>query len=126
MQGMTVRQIAAERGIAYDTLKSYIYKATKAGELVHDSIADRLEYEIIPKVVDNVNTFLDEKSEKMTIEAAKGLGVFKSYQAVKVENATPSMVLAIKFENSDVQVAPADEEILGQPKLPDIEIEQVK
>jgi hypothetical protein len=64
----------------------------------------------------------------MTIEAAKGIGLFKSYQAVKVENVNPSMVLAIKFETpEDYNPEPGlGSAIMGTPRLPNLEGEVVK
>lgn len=123
-QGKTNKEVAEELGLAVSTIQSAITKARKAGMLQLYSPADILENEIVPKVVDNINHFLDAKDRIMTVEAAKGLGIFKSHQAVKVEGGEQrqALVLNIQFE------APADPtvikggRIIGTPKLKEAEI----
>lgn len=121
-QGMKNPDIAAKLGLTLGYLNSLVSKATREGWLRFDNPADRLQYELAPLIVDNVRSALEEGSEKMTIEAAKGIGLFKSYQAVKVENVNPSMVLAIKFETpEDYDPQPGiGSAILGTPRLPDL------
>lgn len=125
-QGLKNADIAARLGIQPNTLAALISRATQEGWLKFDNPAERLQYELAPKIVDNIEKALHEGSEKMTIEAAKGIGLFKSYQAVKVEGSAPSMVLALKFETPEgyaAELAPGNA-IFGTPRT--IEGEVVK
>lgn len=92
--------IAQKMGIGRQTLYHHIQKATREGWLKYSDPSERFEMEIVPKVVDNINHFIDLKDKQMTIEAAKGAGIFKSHQAVKVENDAPQAVLALKIETA--------------------------
>ncbi len=57
----------------------------------------------------------------MTIEAAKGSGIFKSHQAIKVENENPTAILALKIETtpppgvSEVPIITGA--VVGRPRL---------
>ena len=121
-QGMSNIDIAARLGIKPHTLNSLISKATQEGWFKLDDPEERLEHEIKPIVVDNVKEFLTSKDNdaaklKMTIEAAKGVGLFKSHQAVKVEGASQQMVLALRFETPDNPQL-FEGHVLGTPKIP--------
>lgn len=97
-QGMKNVDIAVKLGIAPSTLNTLISKAAREGWLKFDHPAERLEFELAPLIVDNIKEHLVNGDKKMTIEAAKGIGLFKAHQAVKVENESPQMVLALKIE----------------------------
>ncbi len=112
-QGMNNVAIAAKMGITAHSLNSHICTAIREGWLKFDDPVARFEHEIVPKVVDNIEHFIDLKDKSMTIEAAKGAGVFKSYQAIRTETTSPQTVLAIKIET----VAPA--------KVKDISVGQI-
>lgn len=121
-KGLSNIEIAGRFGIKPATLNTLICRATREGWFKLDNPEERLEFEIKPIVVDNVKEFLTTKDNdaaklKMTIEAAKGVGLFKSHQAVKVEGQTQQMVLALKFESPE---SPSTVEglILGKPKIP--------
>ena len=104
----SITEIAQRMGISRTWLNQVIYKATKEGWLRYSNPVERFEMEIVPKVVDNIGHFIDLKDKQMTIEAAKGAGIFKSHQAVKVENDTPQAVLALKIETApggDIKIA---------------------
>lgn len=118
--GMRNKDIAAKMGIQPNTLNSLISKATREGWLKFDNPADRLEHELAPLIVENIKSHLADGDRKMTIEAAKGIGLFKSHQAVKIENESPQMVLALKIE-TPVGYDPTTVvtgTIVGNPKLP--------
>jgi transposase len=100
-KGMSTVAIAAEMGISRGTLHTHISRAVKEGWLKFDDPLSRFEQEIVPKVVDNIEHFIDAKDRTMTIEAAKGAGIFKSHQAIKVDNGQPTTVLALKIEAID-------------------------
>jgi hypothetical protein len=115
-QGMRNIEIAPILGITPHTLNCIIVKATKEGWLKFESPADRLEQELSHLVVDNVEHHLKKRDRRMTIEAAKGLGLFKSHHAVKVENDAPKAVLALKIEPLDGPADVIEGNIIGKPK----------
>lgn len=97
-QGIPRSDIADALGITMNTLQTYLGRANAKGWINLASFTnpdDQLEVVIRSKTVRNVNEFLDLRSEKVTIEAAKGLGMFKQHQVVKSEGQGPT-VLALK------------------------------
>ena len=117
-QGMKNVDIAAKMGIQASSLNTLISKSVREGWLIFESPADRLEYELAPKVVDNIKHFLDEKDKQVTLETAKGLGLFKTHQALKVEGDGAPAVIAIKIDMIEPSIARAGGVIVGTPKLP--------
>ena len=117
-QGMRNVEIAAKMGIQASSLSTLINRAVKQGWLQFESPADRLEHELAPMVVDNVRDFLIAKDKQVTLEAAKGLGLFKTHSALKVEGDQASTVFAIKIDMIEPTVARAGGVIVGTPKLP--------
>lgn len=117
MSGKSNSDIAKELGISPSYLSSCLTVAHNNGWLKFNELKDRLEFVIAPKVVDNIEHFIDNKSERMTIEAAKGLGMFQSHQAVKVDGGEQQTALILNIE-----MAPATEvkqvtgTIMGRPK----------
>lgn len=104
-------------GINSNTLSSYISRATKQGWLRFDSPLERLEHEIIPKVVDNLGEFIDQKDKTVTIEVAKGT-LFKHYQESKGITDKPTTILALKIETLDSSQAKViSGTIVGSPRL---------
>lgn len=131
-KGMKNGEIAAQMGIQLQTLHTYLSKATKEGWLIFDDPAERLEHEIAPLVVENVKEFLgptveDRHRVKMTIETAKGLGLFQSHQAVKVEggDSKTALVLNIEFTGDPTKVTKGGN-IVGTPKVIDVTPEKVE
>lgn len=86
--------------IPYSTLKTYVRQAADDGSLKFEDALERIEHEIIPKVVDNLKEFLDKKDRTVTIETAKGT-VFKQFQAQQGIQEGGSMVLALKIETTN-------------------------
>ena len=84
-------------GLAPVTLKKYIYKARAQGLLRFDDPLEKLEFEIVPKAVDNLNTLMDAKDKIATLEVAKGI-IFKQYLESKGISDAPQTVLALKIE----------------------------
>ncbi len=72
-------EVAKLMGMTQAGLKSCINKAIKEGWLKFDDPLSRIEHELIPKVIDNLNFFLDKKDKTVTLETAK-CTVFKAYQ----------------------------------------------
>lgn len=85
-QGMAAKAIAEQLGYSEDTLRQYVSRANRKGWIdisAFDNVDDQLEHVIKAKVVKNVNAFLDREDKDVTLEAAKGLGMFKTHQVVK-------------------------------------------
>ena len=123
-EGHTNVEIAEKMGISRSTLHTIIQRANKEGWLVFDDIEDRIEHEIAPMVVDVVKHHLERKSEKMAIEAAKGLGYFKSHQAVKIDGDVQQTNLQLNIElTGELSKTPGN--IVGTPKLPIIDIKPI-
>lgn len=79
-QGVKAKQIAETLGYSEDVLRQYVSRAYKKGWINLSSfneVDDQLEYILKHKVVRNVNEFLDGRDKDVTLEAAKGLGMFK-------------------------------------------------
>lgn len=114
---LTTKAIAEELGIGYKYLAECVRKARKDGWLELEDPMERIEYEIIPKVVENVVNFLDAKSEKVTIEAMKGL-IFPIYKDSIGVHEAPKTILAIKIDTAPTQIAnsTASGQILGKPR----------
>ena len=85
-QGVKAKEISETLGYSEDTLRQYISRANKKGWINISSfqdVDDQLEYVLKHKVVKNINQFLNDQDKDVTLEAAKGLGLFKTHQVVK-------------------------------------------
>lgn len=114
--GITAADAARRMGITKETLHRHITTARREGWLDFTDSLDRLEFEIIPKTLDNLNHLLDKGDAKATIETAKGT-VFKEYQAAKGVSDTIQTVLALTIEpaeGSGVKVVTGT--IVGKPR----------
>ena len=60
---------------------------------------EKMDNEIIPKVLENVSQLLDQKDRLTTIETAKNT-IFKTYQAAHGVRDNPVTMLALKIETS--------------------------
>jgi hypothetical protein len=108
--------IAQKMGIARKQLYTIIKEGMEAGILTFDDPIEKIEHEIIPKVVDNLNYYLDQKDKTVTIETAKGT-IFKQFQEAKGISDSQQTVLALKIEqpdSGDVKIAIGH--IVGRPK----------
>lgn len=119
--GISNKEVARRLGITSGTLNSMIHKASKEGWLVFEDPLSRIEYEIVPKVVENLNYFLDQRDKTVTIEAAKGT-IFKVFQEAKGLNEGSTTVLALKIEaapplEKGEQPKVIVGEIVGRPRL---------
>jgi hypothetical protein len=113
---LTHADIARKLGIAPKSLYGIISKATREGWLVFSDPVSCIENEIIPKVIDNLNFFLDAKDKQVTIETAKGT-IFRKYADENGIKDAPSTILALKIEKGDgpeIQVAIGS--IVGKPR----------
>lgn len=117
---ITMTEAAKRLNIGRNTLYRAIAQGRAQGWLKLEDPIDRIEYEIIPKTVDNLNYFLDKKDKAVTIEAAKGT-IFKQFQEAKglLENSNTT-VLALKIESLPLtDGAPAKfitGQIIGKPR----------
>ena len=108
---------AKKLGISERSLYRYLTLATKNGWLRFDDPIDRLEHEIIPKTLDNLQRFLDEGDRTVTIEAAKGT-IFAAYKASKEVGSSQQPILALKIElapGADANVSVGGN-VFGKPK----------
>ena len=107
INGKTNSEIAEELGLSLNTIKSYIRRAMDKGYLKASDMSDPedwLEHVIVPRVLGNVEELLlarDEKTglplENVTLEAAKGTGVFKNHSVNKSAPVAQTM-MALKVE----------------------------
>jgi hypothetical protein len=115
--GITAADAAKKMGLAPKSLNALIGKATKEGWLKFDDPIARINHEIIPKVLDNLNTFLDARDKAVTIETAKGT-IFKTYQASEgALEGQQQNVLALKIEMIGSDTAPIiSGQVIGKPR----------
>jgi hypothetical protein len=117
IQGFSKDEISKELGLSKETLRYYLYLAGKNGWLQFTSAQDHLEYGLVPKIVENIEHHLNARDKKVTIEAAKGVGLFRSHSVIKSEQAPAATVLALKIEmpsSSPVQLPTGV--VLGEPR----------
>ena len=114
--GITYQEAADQMGISRAYLNSAVTRATKEGWLRFDDPLARLNHEIIPKVVDNLNHFLDQKDRTVTVETAKGT-IFKVFQAAEGVDDAPKVGLVLKIEAIDSgNMKIIEGQIVGRPK----------
>lgn len=106
ISGMEDEAIAEALGISVKSISPYIYRATKNGWLTLDDPKARLEYQMMHKVMDNINEGLNDTSRHMTsgmrvktavaLKVAEGT-IFKQFDTVA--DRTPSTtIVAVKIE----------------------------
>ena len=112
----TKAELAEKMGLTAKRLYEIIQKGRETGLIKFVDPIDRIDYELIPKIVENLNYFLDAKDKTVTIEAAKGT-IFKAYQDSKGISDSNSMVLALKIEMPEAMDAKIlTGHIVGKPK----------
>lgn len=97
---ISIKETAEQLGISSRTLSRAITQATQEGWLRFEDPFDRIDYQLIPKTLRNLNEFLDDRDKNVTIEMAKGT-IFKTYQDSKIAHSQPQVVLALKFEQPE-------------------------
>ena len=115
--GITNAEIARRLGIAPTSLNSILYRARKEGWLQIEDPLTRVELELVPKVVENLNYYLDRKDPRVTMDAAKGLlyPLWKQSQGVEDNKV---QVLGIKIEMPPDGPSYARGIITGKPRMP--------
>lgn len=114
--GITNAEVAKRLGITAGTLNTIIYKAGREGWLRYENPLDRIENEIIPKAIQNLSEFLDEKDKQATLETLKGTA-FPVYRESKGAGEAQQTVLALKIETAEpVDVKVLSGQIVGTPR----------
>lgn len=110
IQGYSTDEIAKELRIKPNSVKQYIYMATRSGLLVNrktgESLlsvpADRIEYELAHKAVRNLDEFLDSPDDEVRKEVTLKIfdGALKpKFETPKEAPVLPGMnVLAVKID----------------------------
>lgn len=109
-------EIAKRIGMTPKSLSTLIYRATKQGILKFEDPIERINNQIIPKTMDNLNEFLDLKDRTVTLETAKGV-IFPIYQKSQGVGDVNNTMLALKIE----MISPEDMKIIqgqvvGKPR----------
>lgn len=113
---ITNKDAAARMGIGRPTLQTIITRAAKEGWLKFDDPLNRLEYQVLPKVVDNINRFIEEGDKTVTLETAKGT-LFPAYRERQGISDASQTILALKIEPADNQeVKVITGQIVGTPR----------
>lgn len=115
--GITNAEVARRLGIQPGTMNTILTRARKEGWLVIEDPLDRVQFDIIPQIVENLDHFLKARDKTVTIEAAKGV-VFPSYRESRgiVENKVTVLGLQIQLpeQTGDVE---RKGRVVGQPKI---------
>lgn len=110
-------RVASERlGVSHGHLRTIVWKASKEGQIRFDEPYERLEYNVIPKAVENLEALLNEGDKTATMETVKGT-IFKQWAERKGVGEVQHTVLALKFEGPDPgQTTAVMGRIVGKPK----------
>jgi transposase len=96
---LTNKEIATRLGLSRQYLQGLLARAAREGWLKFSDPVSRMDYEIIPTVVDNLKEFLAQKDKAVTIATAQGT-IFKTYLEAKGVSDTAKTMLALKIETS--------------------------
>lgn len=111
-EGMSDKQIAEALGLAVSTVRTILYKARK--QQGFSDIVDRVENRAVPQAVDNLIEFLDEKDREFTKETLKGVGIFRSHSAQKVDASSETLnTLRVEFVMPDFGAAALPQTAVG-------------
>lgn len=110
-QGVSAKEISDILGHSQDVLRQYLSRAYKAGWINISSfteVDDQIEFVLRNRIIENVSTVLNERTadgkltsgaREMTVEAAKGFGLFKTHAVQKTEGQTNvGVALQVKVE----------------------------
>jgi isopentenyldiphosphate isomerase len=112
LQGKSKEEIATELGLKPATINQYMFFAGRNGWLKKTAIdpSDRLEHEVMHKVVRNIDEALDsddeERRDRMTVKAAEGV-LFPRYKEQATEAAAPMMMIGVRIEMPNIPGTPA-------------------
>lgn len=114
---MTRREQAERLGVNIYTLRHILTKAGKEGLVKFDDPLDKLTHQLVPKVVENLEHFLDQKDKTVTIETAKAT-VFKQFQEAEGIKEQQT-VIALKLDIVPAQGQLPEANIVGVGKIID-------
>lgn len=108
-QGVSVKDIAEQLGLAVNTVKSHTFLAHRKGWINMASLAaspeDQLDIVLASKAVRNIEQLLDggeaacQGDKDTTLEIAKGIGLLKQHQVVKnTGESTVGVALRVQVE----------------------------
>lgn len=112
---ITAKEAASRLGVPHLTLNQYIHRATKEGWLKFDDTLDRLEFQIIPKIMDGYEALLAEGDKTAVIEGMKGTA-FKLYQEAKGVKDVQQTILSLRMEAPAPETKVIMGTIVGRPK----------
>lgn len=114
---ITIAEAARKLRISSRALNASILRGVEEGWLRFEDPLSKIEYQIVPKVIRNLNRLLDEGDKNVTIETAKGT-IFKQYQESKGLNEGAKTILALKIEMPEGENIPKlTGQILGTPRV---------
>lgn len=94
---ITLANAARQLKVGRKTLEASIAQAVEEGWIKFTDPLAKVEFEIMPKVVRNLNHFLDDFDKTVTIEAAKGT-LFPAFKEARGISEAPATILALKIE----------------------------
>lgn len=112
----TREQLAKRMGVAAVTISTILRRGKETGLISFDDPLERVEFELIPRVIDNLAFYLAQQDKTVTLETAKGT-IFKQFAEAKGVSEAQQTILAIKIEqpdNSTVKLVSGH--IVGRPK----------
>lgn len=105
VQGHTNEEIAKAVGLAERSLKQYLWIAGKNGWLNTYDPNDDLEFNLAHRVVSNLDELLHARhgttglpDKEVTLETAKGIGLFKNHDIAKTEVMPQQNILQIQIQ----------------------------
>lgn len=115
--GITNAEVARRLGIQPGTMNTILTRARREGWLVIEDPLDKIQFDIIPQIVENLDHFLKAKDKTVTIEAAKGV-VFPTYRESRgiVENKVTVLGLQIQLPENN-HIVESKGRVVGQPKI---------
>jgi hypothetical protein len=111
LQGKSTEEIATELGLKPATINQYMFFAGRNGWLKKTAIdpSDRLEHEVMHKVVRNIDEALDspdeERRDRMTVKAAEGV-LFQKYKNDQSQVAAPITMIGVRIEMPNIPGQP--------------------
>ena len=113
---LTNVKIAEQIGITTRHLNNCISHARKQGWITFEDPMSRLEHEILPKAINNLNQLMNDGDKSATMDTLKST-LFKQYQEAKGLNQhTPSTVLALKIEFPNGETSMTTGRVYGTPR----------
>lgn len=113
---LTMAECSRRLGLNKEAVQQALKRARKEGWLKIVDPIERIEREIIPKTLDNINYFLDKKDRLVTIETAKATA-YRAYQEAKGISNTSRTILALKIEAAPPHLQISSAKVVGVPRF---------